>query len=162
MSNNELNLSDESLNVLLKIRMTNKPKVFLCIGTPKHVWDSYGPMVGSLLREDKEDVICLGTMDNPVDSHNVERAEMVIKEKYPDHMIIAVDGAATPNKDRANQTWIMEGGIRPGQAYSKDIREIGDYSIVFAIGSDDMESKDHTKPFKAAMDTFKIIKKIIE
>jgi putative sporulation protein YyaC len=162
LSNNDLSLNDESLNVLLKIRMTDKPKVFLCIGTPKHVWDSYGPMVGSLLRENKKDIICLGTMDNPVNSYNVERTELIIKEKYPDHMIIAIDGAVTNSKDRANQIWIMEGGFKPGQAYSKDLREIGDYSILFAIDSDDMESKDHTKPFKAAMDTFKIIKKLLE
>ncbi len=142
--------------------MTNKPKVFLCIGTPKHVWDSYGPMVGSLLRENKKDIICLGTMDNPVNSYNVERTELIIKEKYPDHMIIAIDGAVTSNKERINQIWVKEGGFKPGEAYSKDLREIGDYSILFAIDSGDMESKDHTKPFKAAMDTFKIIKKLLE
>lgn len=159
---NELNLSDESLNVLLKLRMTSKPKVFMCIGTPKHVWDSFGPMVGSLLREDKQDIICLGTMDNPVNSHNVEKTENIIREKYPNHLLIAVDGAATNHKDKANRIWIREGGFKPGEAYSKDLKEVGDYSLLYSIDSDDLENKDHAQPFKAAVEAVKIIKKIIE
>lgn len=160
MSN--LGLNDESLNVLLKIRMTNKPKVFMCIGTPKHVWDSYGPMVGSLLREGMQDIICLGTMDNPVNSHNVEKTEDIIRDKYPDHILIAIDGAATSHKDKANKIWIKEGGFKPAEAYGKNLREVGDYSILYSIDCEDLENKDHAKPFKAAVETIKIIKKIIE
>ena len=158
---NDLNLNDESINVLLKIRMTSLPKVFMCIGTPKHVWDSYGPMVGSLLREDK-DIICLGTIDNPVNSYNVEKTESLIREKYPNHLLIAIDGAATNHKDKANKIWIREGGFKPGEAYSKDLKEVGDFSILYSIDSEDLENKDHAPPFKAAVETVKIIKKILE
>ena len=155
-----LNISDESLRIVLKIRMSSKPKIFLCIGTPTHTWDSYGPMVGSLLKENK--IMYVGDMDNPIDAHNVEEAETIIRNKYPDYELIAIDAAVTHKEYKANKVWVKDKGLKPGEAYSRNLNEIGDYSILYGIHYDEKDDKDHSKPFKAAIETVQIIKKILE
>lgn len=158
---NDIYLNNESNDILLKIRMIDRPKMFMCIGSPRHVWDSFGPMVGSLLREDNN-IICIGTMDNPVNSYNVEKTESILREKYPDHILIVVDGASTKSAENANKLWVRSGGIKPGETYSKNLREVGDYSILFSIDINDLDNKDHSNPFKAALKATKIINKILK
>lgn len=155
-----LNISDESLRIVLKIRMSNKPKIFLCIGTPTHTWDSYGPMVGSLLKENR--ITCVGNMDNPIDAHNVEIAAEKIKKDFPGYELIAIDAAVTHKSYKANKVWVKDKGLKPGEAYSRNLKEIGDYSILYGISYDEKDDKDHAKPFKAALETVQIIKKILE
>ena len=158
----ELNLSDESLGTLLKLKMTNRPKVFMCIGSPKHVWDSYGPMIGSMIKKEFPNVISYGTMEEPITSTNVEDVENLIRRLYPNHMIIAIDGSVTPYKDKANIIWIREGGFRPGAAYKKGIKVIGDYSILYGVHSDEFEYKDNKLPFNASIETMLIIRKLLK
>lgn len=160
MNEEMLNISDESLRIVLKIRMSSKPKIFLCIGTPTHTWDSFGPMVGSLLKENK--IMCIGNMDTPVDAHNVEDAERKIRDKFPDYELIAIDAAVTYKDYKANKVWVKDKGLKPGEAYSRNLKEIGDYSILYGVAYDEKDNKDHTRPFKAALETVQIIKKILE
>ena len=158
---NELNLSDESLGVLLKLKMINKPKVFMCIGSPKHVWDSYGPMIGTMIKDENNSAICYGCLKEPITSSNVEDIENLIRRLYPKHILVAIDGSVTSNKDKANNIWIREGGFRPGAAYKKDIRVIGDYSILYAIYIDEFEGKDINLPSVAALETMLVIRKLL-
>ena len=155
-----LNISDECLRIMLKIRMSSKPKIFLCIGTPTHIWDSYGPMVGSLLKE--EGILCVGNMDNPIDAQNVEKTEEDIRRRYPEYDLIAIDAAITTKPYKANKVWVKDKGLKPGEAYSRNLKEIGDYSILYGVSADEKDDKDHSKPFKAALETMQIIKKILE
>lgn len=159
---NDLKLSDESVGTLLEIKMTNKPKVFMCIGSPKHVWDSYGPMIGSMIQKEFESVICFGTMDKPIISTNVEDVESFIRKTYPNHTLIAIDASVTSNVEKSNMIWIREGGFRPGAALKKDIRPIGDYCMLYGILSSEVQDKDNTRPFNAALETMLIIRKLLK
>lgn len=156
-----LNLSDESLGVLLKLKMINKPKVFMCIGSPKHIWDSYGPMIGTMIKDEDTSTICYGCLNEPITSSNVEDIENLIRRLYPYHILVAIDGSVTSNRDKANTIWIREGGFRPGAAYKKDIKIIGDYSILYAIHIDEFEEKDIKPPSDAALETMLVIRKLL-
>jgi putative sporulation protein YyaC len=157
----DLKLSDESLGTLINLKMSMIPKVFMCIGTPKHIWDSYGPMVGSMIKTEFPNVISYGTMDEPLTSDNVEDVEDLVRRLYPKHMLIAIDGSVTSDRNKANLIWIRQGGFRPGAAYNKGIKVIGDFSIVYGIHLTEFELKDNTKPFKAALETMQVIRKLL-
>lgn len=149
-------LDPNSAKVLAEVCINPKKKIFLCIGTPEHVWDSYGPMVGSFLQE--EDILCFGTMNSRVDSYNVESTEEKIRDEYKDALIIAVDSAVTKNKDKIGKISILRDGLKPGEAFTKNLRKVGDYSILFGVDSEDVNNKLIALPFKAALETYNVIK----
>lgn len=149
-------LDSNSANVLAEICINPKKKIFLCIGTPEHVWDSYGPMVGSFLQE--ENILCFGTLNSRVDSYNVESIEEKIRTEFKDALIIAVDSAITKSKDKIGKISILRDGLKPGEAFTKNLRKVGDYSILFGVDSEDVNNKLIALPFNAALETYRIIK----
>lgn len=157
-----LNLDDRSLRTLVRLKTDCRPKVFMCIGSPTHVWDSYGPIVGSRITKEIDNIICYGTMDNPVVAYNVVKIEEEVRALYPHHVLVAIDGAVTYKEEIAGKTYVSKGGINPGDAFDKKIKKIGDYNIKFAIHVDDVDNNDMDKPIKAADSAVKIIKKILE
>lgn len=150
-------LDENSAEVLAEICINPKKKIFLCIGTPEHVWDSYGPMVGSFLEE--KDILCFGTMNSRVDSYNVESTEEKIRNEYKDALIIAIDSAVTKNDNKIGKISIVRDGLKPGEAFTKNLRKVGDYSILFGVDSEDINNKLITLPFNAALETFNVINK---
>lgn len=155
------NVSDSSIRIILKLRMMNKPKVFMCIGTPNHIWDSYGPMVGTMLKN-RGDVVVFGTMDNPVDAFNVMETEAMIREKYPNHILITLDGAVTRRESESNMVWVKECGLIPGEAFNRDLDEIGDFCIQYGILLADKNSSDKRNPERAANETIDVINRILD
>lgn len=149
-------LDSNSAKILAEICINPKKKIFLCIGTPEHVWDSYGPMVGSFLQE--KNILCFGTMSSRVDSYNVELTEEKIRDEYKDALIIAVDSAVTKNKDKVGNISILRDGLKPGEAFTKNLRKVGDYSILFGVDSEDVNNKLIALPFNAALETCNVIK----
>jgi len=148
-------LDENSAEVLAEICINPKRKIFLCIGTPEHVWDSYGPMVGSLLAE--KDVLCFGTMNDRVDSYNVESVEEKIRKEYKDALIIAIDSAVTKSEAKTGKIAIIRDGVKPGEAFTKNLRKVGDYSILFGVNSEDVNNKLIALPFSAALETYNVI-----
>lgn len=150
-------LDENSAEVLAEICLSPKKRIFLCIGTPEHIWDSYGPMVGSLLHE--EDILCFGTMNSRVDSYNVEAMEEKIRDEHKDALIIAVDSAVTKSRDKIGRISIVRDGVKPGEAFTRDLRRVGDYSILFGVDQSDINNKLVAQPFNAALETYNVIKK---
>lgn len=150
-------LDENSAEVLAEICLSPKKRIFLCIGTPEHVWDSYGPMVGSLLQE--ENIVCFGTMNSRVDSYNVEAMEEKIRDEHKDALIIAVDSAVTKSRDKIGRISIVRDGVKPGEAFTRDLRRVGDYSILFGVDQSDINNKLVAQPFNAALETYNVIKK---
>ena len=149
-------LDTDSAKVLAEICINPKKKIFLCIGAPEHVWDSYGPMVGSFLQE--KNIVCFGTMNSRVDSYNVELTEEKIRDEYKDALIIAVDSAVTKNEDKVGKISILRDGLKPGEAFTKNLRKVGDYSILFGVDLADVNNKLIALPFNAALETYNVIK----
>ena len=59
-------------DILLKLKKIFKEEdvIIVCIGTDKHVWDSLGPMVGSMLQD--YNIKVYGNLNNPITAMNVE------------------------------------------------------------------------------------------
>lgn len=89
----EQTLNINKLNDFLASIAHQHPKrsqiAFLCIGTDRSTGDSFGPLVGTLLKEQGWQNVS-GTMRQPCDAHNVGRAIHEI-ELHSDTVIIAID-----------------------------------------------------------------------
>lgn len=66
----------------------------LCIGTDRSTGDSLGPLTGYKLKEQQVHRIqIIGTLERPVHAMNLEQSMAMIRLRYPDHVIIAVDAS---------------------------------------------------------------------
>ena len=64
----------------------------LCIGTDRSTGDSLGPLTGYKLKEQQVSRIqIIGTLERPVHAMNLEQSMAMIRLRYPNHVIIAVD-----------------------------------------------------------------------
>lgn len=149
-------LDEESSRILAEICADKRDKIFLCIGDPSHIWDSYAPMVGSLL--EMHGVNVFGSVKYPVNFHNVEEVEDRIKNLYPESIIIAIDSCTTNSKNKLGKIFLNDTGIKPGSAFSQELRTVGDYSILFGVDFSDINNRLIKNPFLAALDTYEVLK----
>lgn len=154
-------LDNDSAEKLAQLCADKRPKAFLCIGDPSHNWDSYAPMVGSLLKLN-HNVVVFGSIECPINSYNVEKAEEKLRYMYPEHIIVAIDAASTNIKNRKGKINIHDYGVKPGEAFSKDIREVGDYCVLFGVDHSDINNRLVKNPFLAALETYEVLKSALE
>ena len=74
-------------DMINEIRNTGKDVAILCIGTEKHTWDSLGPMCGTLLKLENENLIVHGCIGDNLSATNVKEASARYKEEYKDKVI---------------------------------------------------------------------------
>ena len=118
------------------------PIVIMCIGSDKHVVDSYGPLVGTLLQQVDDNWIIFGTLDNPVTSFNIENSIKVAKRFYPDSLIICLD-AAVSRTPKIGNIEIFRGPLKPGDALGKKFTPIGDYHIKGYVNYSEVSHDTH-------------------
>ncbi len=107
----------------------------VCIGTDKCIFDTLGPLIGTMLTKNG---ICLdvyGTLENPVHGMNVAERTREIKQKNY-KTVIAID-ACLSNKTEQGIIEVRERPIRPGKGIGKSLPEIGDISIIGITGTSD-------------------------
>lgn len=125
------------------IKHNNKKRLYLCIGTPRVVWDSFGPMVGSLLKNNMHNgnYKVLGTVDEPLSAQNILK---VLEEiNLDEYMIISID--ASVGVFDAGDILIKDGGLKPGLALDKDLGSFGNLSILGYITGINARAKDSYK-----------------
>ncbi|MEN6349849.1 MAG: spore protease YyaC [Syntrophomonas sp.] len=120
------------LNRVLASR-SDKP-LFLCIGSERHLLDSFGPLTGTLLEEKAPHILVCGTLDNPLHARNLSREMLLIKSQCPGKIQIAIDASAGEEKE-LGMIKIKEGSLLPGKAFAKRLPPIGDYSIIGMLGT---------------------------
>lgn len=85
------------LSGLIQEEMTRRHKkklVFLCIGTDRSTGDSLGPLIGYKLKQERRrGTLVFGTLDRPVHAMNLEHYVQVLKNGYPDALVVAVDAS---------------------------------------------------------------------
>lgn len=145
--------------VIKEIRTQEKPIVFMCIGTDKHVWDSIGPLVGSILKD--IDILSYGDLNDPITAISVVHMEKSIKKAHPNHCIIAIDASITDDMSKHKTIEITRGGIKPGNGVGRDIKRVGDYSLLYNIHSDKVDDKRIRNPYNGAKCLVSFIKKFI-
>lgn len=111
------------------IYLSNRPIVFLCIGTDRSTGDSLGPLIGYKLRNIQHDNISIyGSLVNPVHSKNLTDNLQKINSTYKNPYIVAIDACLGSSKN-VGKVFINNLPLRPGLALKKNLPEVGDMSI---------------------------------
>lgn len=109
-------------------------KIFVCIGTPRIIFDSVGPMVGSKLQDLGYEVY--GTMEEPIHGTNVKDYWDSTIKKIDKHRVISIDAALSSKLKPGDLVHRRKGVIpRAGIDNSFNNIEIGSNSIVGIVGN---------------------------
>jgi putative sporulation protein YyaC len=121
------NLAEELLAAIPSV--TNRPIVFVCIGTDRSTGDSLGPLVGTLL-EDKclRTFFIYGTLDEPIHAVNLSEKLKEIHATHGDPYIIGIDACLGRIKN-VGVIQVGNGPVKPGAGVNKDLPEVGDIHI---------------------------------
>ncbi|WP_446898323.1 spore protease YyaC [Clostridium sp. LBM24168] len=110
------------------IQKPYKEIIFTCIGTDKYIWDSYGPIVGTKLKQYGFKVY--GTLKYPMHSNNLE---LILKNiDIKNNLIVAVDAGLGYRGD-VGKIFIKNRALKPGAGLNKNLPAIGDISITAII-----------------------------
>lgn len=114
--------------------MENKRNVvFVCVGTPKIVGDSLGPLVGEMLRERNVNAYVYGTRRRPITALNLHGYRKMLNTYHRGDLIVAID-ATMGNIEDVGKLKISEGGLRPAGAFRKNAGRLGDVGIMAIVG----------------------------
>lgn len=106
--------------------------IIVNIGTDSLLYDSVGPMVGTMLkRHGNLSYRIMGTLEEPIDLSNIEDKIKLINELYPDNFIIGIDAAIS---SCAGYISFCKGPIYPGLRTGKKVKSVGDISIIAGMG----------------------------
>lgn len=109
-------------------------KIFVCIGTPKFIFDSIGPMVGSKLQDLGYEVY--GTMEEPIHGTNVKDYWNNTLKNIDKNKVVSIDAALSSKLEPGNLVHRRKGVIpRAGVDDSFNDIEIGSHSIVAIVGN---------------------------
>lgn len=108
--------------------------LFLCIGSDRHILDSFGPLTGSLLRDKMPDLNVYGTLQEPLHARNLVSSLNNIYRLYPACLEIAID-ASVGNDSDLGFIRLRQGPLLPGKALSKRLPPIGHLSITGVVGT---------------------------
>ncbi|MFC3788827.1 spore protease YyaC [Paenibacillus sp. GCM10012307] len=102
--------------------------LFVCIGTDCSTGDAFGPLIGSLLKEQGW-LHVIGTMKQPCDANRLAALE---EEILPGKIVFAID--ACLGKPLSVGSYLAaEGPIRPAQAVGAIWPQVGNYSIAGVV-----------------------------
>lgn len=128
-------LGQELANIIIDAYEDSKDVVFVCVGTERVAFDSFGPITGSTIKQHLQympNFKVYGEVRDNIDAMNAQQRIKAIKENEPNSVIIAIDALAVKNKQLIGDVLLRDTPIHPGAANNKGIEAIGDHSIVFA------------------------------
>lgn len=110
--------------------------IFFCIGTDRSTGDSYGPLVGHMLKQklNNPNVEIYGTLHNPVHAINIEENLNTIDTE--NNLVIAID-AALGDKEEIGEIKIKK-YVRPGKGVGKKLPNVGDIGIIAIVNGEDL------------------------
>lgn len=123
----------EIQNYLLKelhpIIISNRPIIFICIGTDRSTGDSLGPLVGYKLKFlSKNNIHIYGTLEQPIHAKNLVNTLNSILDRYTNPYIIAID-SSLGNSNNVGKVFIEKKPLAPGIALNKKLPLVGELSI---------------------------------
>jgi len=122
-------LRDSLSEIIFPIYKTNRPIIFLCIGTDRSTGDSLGPLVGDKLKFLIRDKVYLyGNLEKPVHAKNLCEVIDEINSIYSNPFIIAID-ASLGSFQNVGKIYIENRPLCPGAAMNKDLPSVGHISI---------------------------------
>lgn len=131
----------EFLAVIARREPDREHILFICIGTDRSTGDAFGPLLGTLLKEQGWKHV-IGTLEEPCDAHAVEAAvrEASALQGSSRLTIIAVD--ACLGKPQSVGGFIArEGSLQPGAATGgRRLPAVGDYSIAGVVNQNGVKA----------------------
>ena len=103
--------------------------VIICVGSDLIIGDSLGPIVGNELIKRLNNVYVYGTLDNPITAKETNVVYNNVKKLHPKSQILVVD-AAVGSKNDVGTIKVTDKGIKPGLGVNKDLKTLGDVSII--------------------------------
>lgn len=114
---------------LLPSTISNRPIVFVCIGTDRSTGDSLGPLIGTLLKDKEPHPFHVyGTLDDPIHALNLADKLVEIKNKHRNPYIIGIDACLGKLKS-IGIIQIGSGPVKPGSGVNKELPNVGDIHI---------------------------------
>lgn len=112
--------------------------IFICIGTNKIVGDSFGPIVGEILKHNVRDgrIKVIGDLTNNINAKNIFQNLKNIEDKYTNPYIISIDSALSNSIEPGN-VFIIKKGLIPGSALNKQNIAIGNIGIKGIVAKDE-------------------------
>jgi putative sporulation protein YyaC len=129
LPNSPFQLRDYLCEKLKPITKSNRPIVFLCIGTDRSTGDSLGPLVGDKLKFMIRDRVSLyGNLEYPVHAKNLCDTITEINTLHTEPFIVAID-ACLGTLQNVGKIIVEDKPLSPGAAMNKDLPKVGDLSI---------------------------------
>ena len=126
------------LNNIINLSSGERNIVFLCLGTTTIIGDSFGPIVGTLLKKNFEKsntVKIIGDLKEAMTYSKIEENIDYIKEKYSNSLIVVLD-AALSDKHDIGKIFIQNRGLRYAESLHKQNNFLGNISIKAVVGED--------------------------
>jgi putative sporulation protein YyaC len=103
--------------------------VILCIGTDRSTGDALGPLVGSKLKSQAEQLLHVyGTLEEPVHAVNLSEKLEQIQGIHQQATIIAIDACLGQFSNVGNIN-VADGPLKPGAGVKKDLPSVGTFHI---------------------------------
>ena len=108
--------------------------IFICIGTNKIVGDSFGPILGEILKRNVNDrrIKVIGDLINNINAKNIKN----IKYNCANPYVISIDSALSDTIEPGN-VFIIKKGLVPGSALNKKATAIGNIAIKGIVAKDE-------------------------
>jgi len=108
--------------------------IFFCIGSDRHLLDSFGPLTGSMINEHYPDAVVCGTLDEPLHARNLPIRVMAAKREHPSCIEIAID-ASLGKYDEIGVINLRQGPLLPGKALAHRLPPVGHYALTGVVGA---------------------------
>jgi putative sporulation protein YyaC len=125
------NLVNSLKSAISNVKKPYKKIIFACIGTDRSTGDSYGPIVGTMLKKRGYEVY--GTLKSPMHAQNLEFVLKNIDMK--NNLVIAIDASLGEQED-IGKIKIKNKSVRPGAGVNKNLPKCGDIGIIGIVNKD--------------------------
>lgn len=102
--------------------------VYLCVGSDRSTGDSFGPFVGTMLKEKRFPYQVFGTIEEPVHALNLVNVVKNINKQFSNPTIISID-ASLGDYHQIGTIILKEGPLIPGFAVRNSLPEVGNYHL---------------------------------
>lgn len=124
--------SVRGISSALENLVCGKETVFVCVGSDLVVGDCLGPLCGTYIKNNIQNTYVYGTLDLPITAKQINSVSANIKKLHPNSCVVVVD-ACVGTEEEIGLIKVQNKGIKPGLGVNKNLRSIGDVSIVGVV-----------------------------
>lgn len=145
-----------SNKVLKNLKLENKEIVILCIGTDCVLFDSFGAIVGSFLKNSQVNAFVYGSLGKTIDAGNLQGAYERLKTLHEDSVFLVVDCCIANSSKELGLVKFFNTGAK----VCKGTFEVGNYSILcstFCIENNKIKNLNFSSIIKYARQVSNLI-----